>query len=205
MTLGADSLEPVLLSAIEHYAYCPRQCGLIHVEGVFADNGHTLRGEHEHENVDRSHIAVRDSSRYAFAMPLWSTVYGLVGRADVVEFPEGKPPRPIEYKHGSRAMRVAHDLQLCAQAFCLEEMYGCTIEMGEVFYHGSRRSRVVEFTARLRAMAEATIKAIRELTASGVLPPPLNDGRCTECSLYDLCQPELVSAAASALRGEVQP
>lgn len=150
--MSDDELLP--LSALQRWAYCPRQCGLIHLEQAFDDNLHTLRGQAVHAQVDRPGFEVRRGLRVERALPLFSDRLGLLGKADTVEFePDGRP-YPVEYKHGSRhkAAEIAacDDLQLAAQALCLEEMTGRTVSEGALFYASSKRRRVVLIDEGLR-------------------------------------------------------
>jgi CRISPR-associated exonuclease Cas4 len=100
---------------------------------------------------------------------------------------------PVEYKHGERKRRLNDDLQLAAQAMCLEEMFGKPVLNGAIYHHTSRRRREVAITPELRQQVEDTIAAIRAMLASGKLPPPVNDARCKECSLNDICQPQALA------------
>ncbi len=195
--MSSEPLDPIPLSALQHWAYCPRQCALIHVEQVFEENLFTQRGQALHKRVDDPGCEVRDGLRVERALPLFCDRLGLVGKADVVEFMPDGTPYPVEYKHGSRNKRAdiaaCDDLQLAAQALCLEEMLGQTVPEGALFYATSRRRRIVAVDADLRAKTESTVKEVRQLLASGVLPPPLNNGHCRACSLRDLCQPQAVA------------
>ena len=123
-----DDDAAIPLSALQHWCYCPRQCALIHVEQVFADNLHTLRGQAVHKQVDLPGVETRAGLRVERALPVWSDSLGLIGKADVVEFEPNGTPYPVEYKHGSRNkaawIGACDDLQLAAQAMCLEEMTG---------------------------------------------------------------------------------
>lgn len=186
--------DPIPLSALNQYAYCPRRCGLIFVEGDFEDNIHTARGTAEHEHADSGRHETAEDRRVETALPLWSERLGLVGKADVVEFLHDGTPYPVEYKHGVRKQRINDDLQLCAQALCLEEMTGKAVPKGAIYHHSSRRRREVAIDAALRSKLEETVAAVRAMLASGSLPPPVNDARCRECSLQDICQPEALAA-----------
>ncbi len=189
-----DTEESINVSALNQFAYCPRRCGLIYLESEFADNLHTARGNAEHARVDRvAHEAVGFGVRVEYALPVWSDRLGLVGKCDVVEFHEDGTIYPVEYKHGARKKRLNDDLQLAAQALCLEEMTGKSVPKGAIFHHTSRRRREVEITETLRRQAEETVAAVRALLISGVLPAPVNDARCKECSLKEICQPEAVA------------
>ena len=193
-----EALDPIPLSALQHWAYCPRQCALIHVEQVFEENIFTQRGQALHKRVDDPGFELRDGLRIERALPLFCDRLGLVGKADVVEFLPDGTPYPVEYKHGSRHKRAdiaaCDDLQLVAQALCLEEMFSKPVLEGALYYASSRRRRVVALDAGLRAKAEATIAAVRALLQSGEMPPALNDDHCRSCSLRDLCQPEALAS-----------
>lgn len=187
-----DENDLIMLSALEHYSYCPRQCALIHLEQSFDENVFTLRGRAVHEQVDEPEWTVEKGVRVERALPLWSDRFGLVGKADVVEF-HGATPYPVEYKHGPRRQKEHDDLQLCAQAMCLEEMTGQPVPCGAIFHHSSRRRREVEFTPVLRQKVEQYVKEIRAMLASRTLPPAVNDARCKNCSLQDSCLPSVTN------------
>ncbi|MFZ3140550.1 CRISPR-associated protein Cas4 [Polaromonas sp.] len=201
-------LDPIPLSALQHWHYCPRQCGLIHLEQVFDENVHTLRGQAEHAKVDQPGVETAKGLRVERALPLWHDELGLLGKADVVEFWPGGVPYPVEYKHGSRhkAADIAEcdDIQLAAQAMCLEAMTGKTVNEGAIFYATSKRRRVVAITPLLRAQVVQTAQAIRQMFATTRLPPPLLADqaakRCKACSLLERCQPQAASAGLVAAR-----
>lgn len=193
-----DEADPVPLSALQHWAYCPRQCGLIHLEQAFDDNLHTQRGNAVHALVDQPGMELRKGLRIERALPVWSDQLGLIGKADVVEFEPDGTPYPVEYKHGSRhkaaAIAACDDIQLAAQAMCLEEMTGRPVSEGALYYASSRRRRVVCIDAALRATVVATATAVREALARSRLPAPTTDvQRCKACSLRDRCQPQALS------------
>ena len=190
-----DAPDPITLSALQHWAYCPRQCGLIHLEQAFDDNLHTLRGQAVHATVDKPGVEERKGLRVERALPLWSDALGLIGKADVVEFEPDGTPYPVEYKHGSRHkaadIAACDDVQLAAQALSLEEMTGRAVPEGALYYASSRRRRVLPVTEALRAQVQDTAAAVRAMLASGALPPPTEDTRrCKGCSLRERCQPE---------------
>ena len=185
----------VMISALEHYSYCPRQFALIHQEQTFDENLYTLRGRAVHRQVDEPEHTVEEGVRVERALSLWSATLGLIGRADVVEF-HGATPYPVEYKHGPRRQKEHDDLQLCAQALCLEEMTGQDVPQGAIFHHSSRRRRVVQFTPALREKVAQTVTAIRRMLAAASLPAAVNDARCTHCSLQDSCLPSVVAGKA---------
>jgi CRISPR-associated exonuclease Cas4 len=183
--------EPIMISALEHWSYCPRQCALIHLEQTFDENLYTLRGRAVHERVDEPEVVVENGVRVERAVPLWSKRLGLIGKADVVEF-HGETPYPVEYKHGPRREKEHDDLQVCAQAMCLEEMTGKEVPRGAIYHHSSRRRREVVFTPALRRRVEEAIVGIRLMLESGALPPPVNDRRCEHCSLQESCMPSVI-------------
>lgn len=185
--------EPVPLSALQHWAYCPRQCGLIHLEQAFADNIHTARGQAVHHLVDTPGYEIKSGVRVERALPLWSDLLGLIGKADLVEFhPDGRI-YPVEFKHGAKRQKQHDDIQLAAQAMCLEDMLDRPVSHGAIFHASSHRRREVAITSALREQVIQTASAIRAMLATGKLPPPANDARCKECSLKDICQPEAIA------------
>ena len=188
----------VPISAVEHFSYCPRQCGLIHLDRVFEENVFTVLGRLNHEKVDSGEETVRLGIRTVRSIPLWSHRWGLYGKSDLVEFgPDG--PYPVEYKLGERRGDHAA-LQLCAQALCLEEMLGQPVQRGSIYYSGTRRRREVSFDNALRERTITAIRGVREMLSGERLPPPANDARCPNCSLVDACVPSVVGNPAR-LRG----
>ena len=182
-----------MLSALQHWSYCPRQCALIHQEQAFDENVHTMRGNAAHERVDEPGYETFEGVREERALPVWSDSLGLTGKCDVVEFhPDGRI-YPVEYKHGKKRENSHDDIQLAAQAMCLEEMTGKVITHGAIYHHGSRRRREVAITQELREMVKETVNAIRAMLDSGKLPLPANDARCKDCSLKEICQPRAVA------------
>jgi CRISPR-associated exonuclease Cas4 len=181
----------VLISALEHYSYCPRQCALIHVEQTFDENLYTLRGRMVHENVDLPTEEKKEGVRVERAVPLWSNRLGLIGKSDVVEFYD-QVPYPVEYKHGRRRQWGHDDLQVCAQGLCLEEMTGQHVPRGAIYHHGSRRRREVVFDPALRCLVEEAVGAVRRMLKESRLPPPVNDARCRHCSLKESCLPAVL-------------
>jgi len=187
--------DPIMISALEHYSYCPRQCALIHIEQAFDDNIHTMRGHAVHRQVDEPGWEAQAGARAERALPVWSDRLGLIGKCDVVEFRSDGSIYPVEYKHGGKRAKLHDDLQLAAQAICLEEMTGKGVLSGAIYHHSSRRRREVAITDELRRAVAETVSAIRAMLASGRLPPPVNDKRCKECSLKEICQPEAMTAS----------
>lgn len=188
-----DESAIVPISALEHYAYCPRQCALIHIEQVYEENEYTVRGSSLHAQIDIPRTVAEEGLISHYALPLWSVRLGLVGRADLVLFYPDGTPYPIEYKSGKKKVKYHDDIQLCAQAMCLEEMLNVVVPEGSIYYHSSRRRRTVIFTHELRQLTEQTIIAVRQLLKEGMLPPPCNDARCPNCSLIEVCMPDLIA------------
>jgi CRISPR-associated exonuclease Cas4 len=195
-----DLVEPIAISALQHYIYCPRQCALIHVEQVFDDNLYTARGHAVHRLVDMPGYETREGVRIERALPLWSDRLGLTGKADLVEFHPDGMVYPVEFKHGRKREKPYDDIQLAAQMMCLEEMLGVRIARGAIYHASSRKRREVEITRQLRAVVESTIQAIRRMIDIGQLPPPADDERCRACSLIDTCQPSVLADTARLQR-----
>ena len=186
------NVEPIIpINAIEQFAYCPRQCALILCDGVWDDNVHTVKGSRAHRRVDSGRHRRERGRQVLRAIPLWSEALGLSGRADAVEMEAGSV-RPVEYKSGVRHGAAA-DLQLCAQALCLEEMLDVEIPHGHVWYGGPRRRVKVDFTPALRREVKEVIHQIRSQMLTDELPEAPNDQRCMECQLLHHCLPELTS------------
>jgi CRISPR-associated exonuclease Cas4 len=181
-----EALIPI--SALQHHLFCPRQCALIHVEGLWAEDAATAEGRLLHAKVDAARGETRPSLRVARGIHLRSVTLGVAGRADVVEFrPE---PFPVEYKRGAPKPHRADEVQLCAQALCLEEMLGRPVPEGALFYGETRRRQGVAFDAGLRALTHRVAAEARENIRAGRTPPPVLMPGCRRCSMKELCQPE---------------
>ena len=193
----------VMLSALQHFSYCPRQCALIHLEHVWDENLFTLKGRAAHERADSGKASWKAGVREARSLPLFSDTLGLVGKADVVEFHPDGQIIPVEYKHGVRKSGRHDDIQLCAQALCLEEMLGKPVTEGAIYSIQTKRRREVPFDDELRDETHQVIAAVRTLLQStGALPPALTDrNKCRNCSLFDACVPDTVLAARAAWHG----
>lgn len=189
-----DNLIPI--SALQHYLYCPRQCALIHLEQQWAENRQTAEGRLLHERADKPQAERRRGVRTVTAMPLTDVQLGITGRADVVEFhrdSDGEHAFPVEYKRGRPKAHRADEVQLCAQALCLESMLGSPVPAGALFYGQTRRRQDVVFDAVLCELTLHVIDETRHMLASGQTPSARYDpGRCDKCSLIDLCQPRLL-------------
>ncbi len=180
------------LSALQHHLFCPRQCALIHVERQWQENRFTVEGRVLHDTVDAGGREKRGAVRIVRSMPLRSRRLGLTGVADVVELygPE-RHPFPVEYKRGRPKAHRADEVQLCAQAMCLEEMFHTAIPEGALFYGESRRRFPVVLDSVLRELTEQTAMAVQDMLCHGVTPPPVYEARkCQNCSMLDLCRPQ---------------
>lgn len=189
---------PLALSIIEHYAYCPRQAALIHVEGIWRANADTATGEANHAAVDRAVRAEsRDGTVTWLSLPVWHDELGIAGICDAVEV-RGGVPIPIEYKPTlpRRRLAPAHQ-QVAAQAMCLEAMWSTSVDVGFVFTHGDRRRHRIDVDGALRQATKRTIEECHALVASGTLPPPVDDKRCDRCSVAEECGVRLPDLAAS--------
>ena len=183
----------IALSALNHFLYCTRRAALIHVEGIFVDNHHTLQGNIVHEHADLGGYEVAKDVTMLRALPVWSERLRLSGKCDIVEQHPGGALVPVEYKKSKRRHFDNDDVQLCAQALCLEEMFARPVERGAVFHAASKRRREVEFTVELRALTEQTAAAVHALLSSDSVPPAVLKPQCAECSLYEVCLPQLTS------------
>lgn len=187
-----EDIEPVMISALEHYSYCPRQCALIHIEQTFDENIYTLKGQMAHERVDQAIMRNEDDIRVERGLPLWSRRLGLTGKADVVEFHDNVP-YPVEYKLGKQRKWQYEAIQVCAQALCLEEMIGCSVPKGAIYYCSSRVRREIVFDSQLRETVAQIAEEVRTMLKSMTLPPAVNDQRCEKCSLIESCLPTVVA------------
>lgn len=191
------SPSPIVpLSALEHYEYCPRQCALIHVDAAWEDNAHTVRGHYGHRRVDSGQGKVERGKTVLRSIPLWSETYGLSGRADAVEIDADGRIAPVEYKIGRRHGRAA-DIQLCAQAMCVEEMSGTTVDVGFLWVSATRHRVTVAIDSALRDATIARINDVRGLLRAQNLPPAPNDLRCEKCQFLTQCLPDVVARRGS--------
>ncbi|MFG6178674.1 CRISPR-associated protein Cas4 [Halomonas sp. THAF12] len=199
-----DDVRLIPLSALQHMLFCPRQCALIHLEQQWAENRYTAEGRILHERADNLGHERRRGIHTAMALPLASEALGLTGVTDVVEFDESQQPtvvRPIEYKRGRPKSHRADEVQLCAQALCLEEMLDVSIKQGALFYGKTRRRKIVLFDDELRALTRRVIADTRALFDNDRTPPAIYEAkRCDHCSLIDACQPQVMGKQRSASR-----
>lgn len=204
-----DALVP--LSGLQHLIFCERQAALIHLERVWLDNSLTVEGSHLHDTANSGRRESRVNVHIARSVDLRSLRLGLTGKADVIEFRcsqdptgvelpgrEGRwKPFPVEYKRGRPKPYRADEVQLCAQALCLQEMLGTPVPTGALFYGVIRRRLDVVFDATLRQMTEAAAARFHELLASGLTPNATWAPKCRTCSLLELCRPKLSGKSTS--------
>ncbi len=217
--------DPLPISALQHLIFCERQCALIHIEGLWAENRLTVEGHALHRKAHGEQVGPRggrrsearpsadrqSTVRTVRGLALCSDRLGLIGKADVVEFRSVAPgtgsetglgvPFPIEYKRGKPKRHDADLVQLCAQALCLEEMLRLPqggVPRGALFYGLTRRRVDVTFDAVLRERTSSVIARLRELITRGVTPRASRDKKCERCSMLNLCLPDATGPEMSA-------
>lgn len=204
--LTEDDLLPI--SALQHVIYCDRQAALIHVERLWSENAHTVEGRHVHEHAHEAGGESRGSVRVVRALPLRSLALGVSGIADVVEFhrdESGAPlpgrsgqwrPFPIEYKKGKAKRHRADEVQLCAQAMCLEEMFETAVPEGALFYGTTKRRKAVAYDDELRALTVSAARRFREIVDERLTPAARWGAKCRQCSLIEQCHPRAAEKSA---------
>jgi CRISPR-associated exonuclease Cas4 len=194
-----DDLIPI--SALQHLLFCERQAALIHVERAWADNQLTALGNVVHARADQRGRDQRRGSRVERAVHVRSVRLGISGVCDAVEWRRGV--RPVETKRGPVVERLADQVQLCAQALCLEEMLEVEVATGVLFYASSHQRLEVAITSELRRTTEAAVARMRSIIEHAELPSPVFDGRCRRCSLRELCQPRVLGRSSATFLREV--
>lgn len=197
--------DPIPISALQHYLYCPRQWALIHLEQIWSENAFTARGRLLHRKTDVPVAESRHGVHTVTAMPLAHEELGIAGVADVVEFHQAEHGVlrvvPVEYKRGRPKQHRADEVQLCAQALCLESMLATHIPEGFLFYGETRRRSVVPLDSELRDLTTGVIHAVREARRVGHTPAAEYEARrCDACSLIEDCQPRLGSKSETVQR-----
>jgi CRISPR-associated exonuclease Cas4 len=199
---GEDDL--LMLSALQHLLFCPRQCALIHVEQLWFENRLTAEGRILHERTHQAGRESRGKVRIETDLPIRSLRLGLIGRADVVEFHRQADgcwqPFPVEYKRGRPKKDNIDKVQLCAQALCLEEMLGVPVPCGALFYGANRRRQEVAFEQKLVDETVGAARELHQLIKNGKTPPPRCDKRCDSCSFKELCLPKSLARQRSVRR-----
>ncbi len=206
-----DDLLPI--SALQHLVFCERRAALVHLEGIWGENRFTAEGHILHERADEPDTEVRDDVRIARGLRLRSLRLGLTGKADVVELHRvvGDDPGiqlkeiaglwypfPVEYKRGSLRKEEGYEVQLCAQALCLEEMLDVSIPAGAIYYGKTRRRLDISFDEGLRHETEIAAARLHELLSQDATPNAIRGPKCKSCSLADLCLPEATDGQQSA-------
>lgn len=182
--------DAIPLSALQHWLYCPRQCALIHNEQVWAENRFTAEGQLLHKKANEGPDEHRAACSILRHLNVSSETLGITGICDIVEKSRDGRYTPVEYKRGKPKAHRADEVQVCAQALCLEEMFQTQIPTALIFYGTTRRRTEVPLDDGLRALTLSTIAAVREMKATGLTPSADYDSRrCDACSLIDLCQP----------------
>lgn len=191
-----DENDFLPLSALQHLMFCERQCALIHLEQVWTENRFTAEGRVLHERVHELDAEQRGEVRIVRGLRIRSHTLGLIGQADVVEFwrtgDAGERPFPVEFKRGRPKSNECDEIQLCAQALCLEEMLTVRVDSGAIFYGKPRRRHPVTFDQTLRRLTETKAERLHALVDAGLTPPAVYEKRkCETCSLYAQCQPKI--------------
>lgn len=194
-----DELLP--LSGIQHFSYCQRQWGLIHIEQQWVENLHTAKGRILHEKVDDPYwIESRNALKVIRSVPLLSKTLGLYGFADVIEIFKrdqnslAHSYNIVEYKKGKPKLDDRDEVQLCAQAICLEEMLAISLDYGHMYYGQTKHRLKVEFSQILRTRVITLANRMHELFAKGETPSAIKSKRCKNCSMVDICVPKLQNA-----------
>jgi CRISPR-associated exonuclease Cas4 len=196
-----DQLLP--LSGLQHLEFCERQWALIHIEQQWAENRLTAEGRLLHETAHAAGAESRPGVTICRGLSLRSLRLGLVGQADVVEF-HAKQPFPVEYKRGKPKSANCDRIQLCAQALCLEEMLGCAIPGGALFYGVTRRRLDVGFDTPLRADVERMAVRMHDLYEAGKTPMAKEEPKCGNCSLLEICMPGKDRSVSRYLRASIK-
>lgn len=183
-----DQLLPI--SALQHLLFCERQCALIHVERLWVENRLTVEGQHLHRKTHDEGHSVNDGVTIARGLSIRSFREGIVGQADIVEFPPSSPPVPVEYKRGKPKKNDCDRVQLCAQAMCIEEMLETAIPQGFLFYGQRKRRTKVVFDDSLRQHTTTAIKRFREMVEYHETPSAKRQPKCDACSLLTVCLPD---------------
>ena len=192
--------EVLPLSLLNDFLYCQRRAALKVVEGWRSANEHTNRGDIVHEHADLAGYEIVKGVTLLRALPIWSERLGLNGKCDIVEQRNDGSLFPVEFKLGKRRQWENDDVQLCAQALCLEEMFGVTVPRGAIFHADSKRRREVEFSRDLRTTTEETARHLHELLQEERIPPAVYKTACEECSLYPTCLPKATGDTNRAVR-----
>ena len=186
------------LSALQHFLFCERQCALIHIEQIWTENLYTIEGELLHARAHSRSRETRQARKTEFGMPIRSLLLGLSGKTDAVEYEADGPILIVEYKRGRPKPGNADEVQLCAQALCLEEMRSEVIKEGALYYGKTRRRKSVLFDVALRELTRNTAERLHAFLWEGHTPlPTYNSAKCPRCSLLKLCMPKKMGRSMS--------
>lgn len=188
------------ISALQHFAFCPRQCALIHLEQVWQENYLTAHGRQLHERVDSGEPETRKGVRFERGVVVTAPQLGVTGKLDLLEHHKlSNQFVPVEYKRGKPKASNIDKVQLCAQALCIEEMLSVEVANGALWYWQTRKRIEVEFDDQLRTQTKALIARVQQLFANGKTPPPTKGKHCKACSLIEICQPDLTHNDGSSI------
>lgn len=223
MIMAYDDDELLQLSGIQHFVFCRRQWALIHIEQQWTENERTFEGQQIHEKAhDPFDTEKRRDVIISRAMPIHSYELGLSGECDVVEFRKSNEgavifgreglyqPTPIEYKRGEPKSNQSDEIQLAAQAMCLEEMLCCEISFGYLYYDKIKKRVKVEMTDEIRQQVKAMAEEMHDYARRGYTPKVKRTKSCNACSIKESCLPTLMKKnnvrqyIDEALFGEVQ-
>jgi CRISPR-associated exonuclease Cas4 len=191
-----NQTEYISIAALNQYAYCPHRCWRMFCAGEFTDNQYTIEGTTLHDRVHTTSDVQRGETWQVRAIWLKSEQYKLIGKSDLIEAESGQV-YPVEYKRGRKGEWDNDELQVCAQALCLEEMTGQPVNTGYIYYAHSHKRQLVEINAELRQSAIATIESVTNLLETGAMPKAVYSKRCKGCSLYSQCLPKATDKVKS--------
>jgi CRISPR-associated exonuclease Cas4 len=188
-------IDYIPIAALNQYRYCPHRCWRMFCLGSFVDNQYTIDGTSLHDRVHTTGAGQREETWQVRAVWLKSEHYRLIGKSDLIEEQDGHW-YPVEYKRGHRGEFDNDELQVCAQALCLEEMTGQSVTLGYLYYAQSHQRQPVEITNELRQQTIATIRDVTRILDTGAMPLPVYSPRCQGCSLYSQCLPKAAAKVA---------
>ncbi|MEH2333451.1 CRISPR-associated protein Cas4 [Nostoc sp.] len=191
-----NNIEYISIAALNQYAYCPHRCWRMFCAGDFTDNQYTIEGTNLHAHVHTTSDVQRGETWQIRAIWLKSEQYKLIGKSDLIEAESGQV-YPVEYKRGRKGEWDNDELQVCAQALCLEEMTGQPVNTGYIYYAHSHQRQLVEINQELRQSAITTIQSVTNLLETGTMPKPVYSKRCQGCSLYSQCLPKATDKVKS--------
>ncbi len=203
--MAGSTSDSLPISALQHILFCPRQCALIHLDQEWKENKFTAEGRVLHDRAHEGPDESRPGIRITRGLPVRSEKLGIHGVCDIVEFHKDGTIIPVEYKRGKPKAHRADEVQLCAQALCIEETMNAAIPLGFLYYGQPRKRTEVVFDEELRELVRSTVQRLQEMISSHTLPPATYEKKkCLACSLEEICQPQTRSSAAAWLRQQLQ-